>query len=309
MPPVVFVFLDGMGLGPPDDSNPFWKAPMKALRKILGGPLVAGAEQDHPGLHLSALDALLGIEGIPQSATGQTSLFTGINAVQRVGYHLPAFPNDLLREIVQEHSILRRATEKGYQATFANAYSPLYFEMVKRTNRRMSATTHAVLGANLPFRWISDLEKGKAIYWDITNEQLAKRYNIDIPIITPEQAGRNLAGISRTHDLVLYESFLTDVIGHKKQVDQALDILDRLDRFLGSLWDTVSPRTTVVVCSDHGNIENINRGNHTTNPVPLLVKGPEASAFCQARAITDVAGPILHVLERENDDISRFMSF
>ena len=135
MPPVVFVFLDGVGLGPPDESNPFWGAPMKATRKLLGGPLVAGAEQDRPGLHLSALDALLGIEGIPQSATGQTSLFTGINAVQRLGYHLPAFPNGLLRDIVQEHSILRRATEKGYQATFANAYSPLYFEMVKRANR------------------------------------------------------------------------------------------------------------------------------------------------------------------------------
>ena len=309
MPPVVFVFLDGVGLGPPDDSNPFWGAPMKATRKLLGGPLVVGAEQDRPGLHLSALDTLLGIEGIPQSATGQTSLFTGINAVQRLGYHLPAFPNGPLREIVQEHSILRRATEKGYRATFANAYSPLYFERVARTNRRMSATTHAVLGANLPFRWMSDLEKSQAVYWDITNEQLAQRYNIDIPTITPEQAGRNLAGISRTYDLVLYESFLTDIVGHKKQMGQALDVLDRLDRFLGRLWDTVSPKTTVIVCSDHGNIENINRGNHTTNPVPLLVKGPEVSAFRNARAITDVAGIVLHVLDREDGAMSNCMAF
>ena len=77
----------------------------------------------------------------------------------------------------------------------------------------------------------------------------------------------------------------------------ALNILDRLDRFLGSLWDAVSPQTTVILCSDHGNIEDLTRGVHTTNPVPLLVKGPGAPVFRNARSILDVAEPILRILE------------
>lgn len=152
MPPVVFIFLDGVGIGPAHDSNPFATAPMPALESLLGMPMVAGSEQVRTGLLLSALDTLLGVEGVPQSATGQAALFTGINVVQRLGYHLPAFPNGFLTELIHDHSILRRATDRGHRATFANAYSPLYFDMVKRERRRMSVTTHSVLGAKLPFR-------------------------------------------------------------------------------------------------------------------------------------------------------------
>ena len=294
---VVFVFLDGVGLGLSNESNPFWFARTTSICRILGAPLVSGSEQSQPDLSLIALDARLDVQGIPQSATGQVSLFTGINAAKVLGYHLPAFPNGPLKELVRTRSILRRAADLGYQATFANAYSPLYFEMVTQTNRPMSATTHAVLGADLPFRWMSDLEKGQAVYWDITNEHLVDQYGIDIPIIPPEEAGRNLAGLSTTHDLVLYESFLTDMVGHKKNRDQALQIIERLDRFLGSLWDNVSADTTTVICSDHGNIEDLNQGIHTLNSVPLLVKGPGAPAFEQARSITDLVEPILHILQ------------
>ena len=298
MPPVVFVFLDGVGLAAPHDSNPFSKATMKATTRLLGGPLVVGAEQSHTGLHLAALDAQLGVEGIPQSATGQVSLFTGVNAVQRLGFHLPAYPNAQLQELVREHSILHQATARGYRATFANAYSPLYFEMIKKAKRRMSATTHAVLGAEIPFRWLSDLEKGNAVYWDMTNEYLTEHYDIDIPIISAQQAGNNLARIARSNDLVLYESFLTDRVGHKKRPDEAITVLELLDHFLDGLWTAVAPDITVVISSDHGNIEDLRRSTHTTNPVPLLVTGPGADAFRQAQAITDVARGIIEVLER-----------
>jgi 2,3-bisphosphoglycerate-independent phosphoglycerate mutase len=299
VPRVVFVFLDGVGLGPADDYNPFNKAHLPAIQHVLDTPLIAGAERARPGLLLTALDALLGVDGIPQSATGQAALFTGINVVRQLGYHLPAYPNAILTKLLHDHSILRQATDRGYRATFANAYSPLYFEMVKREKRRMSATTHSVLGANLPFRWLEDLKQGQAVYWDVTNEQLVARFGIDIPIITPEQAGRNLAGLSRNHDLVLYESFLPDLIGHRRQMDEAIKTLELLDRFLGSLWANVTPDTTVVLCSDHGNIEDLSSGCHTTNPVPLLVKGPGAVLFEHARSLIDVATPIVTLLEED----------
>lgn len=125
-----------------------------------------------------------------------------------------------------------------------------------------------------------------------------RRFGIDAPIFTPEQAGQHLAGISRAHDLVLFESFLPDLIGHRRQMEEAKGMLALLDRFLGSLWTSVAPETTVLLCSDHGNLEDLRRGCHTINPVPLLVKGPGAAQFAGARSLIDVAQPLMALLDQ-----------
>jgi len=294
---VIFVFLDGLGLGPADDTNPLWLAPMPNLRRLLAGPLVAGRNVDRPGLLFKAIDALLGVQGLPQSATGQTALFTGVNAAQLLGQHLGAYPNARLIEVINQHNILKRATERGYRATFANAYTPLYFQLVRKRKRRHSATTLCVLAAGLPFRTLADLERGEAIYWDITNFYLAEHLHVAVPIIEPETAGQCLARLSRSYDLVLYESFLPDAVGHRKDREKALQVLDLLDRFFAGLLEEVGPTTTVVVSSDHGNLEEFPVGVHSTNPVPLLAVGPGAESLRQAQAITDVANGIMQVLE------------
>jgi 2,3-bisphosphoglycerate-independent phosphoglycerate mutase len=296
-PAVIFVFLDGLGLGPANETNPLWLAPMPNLRRLLGGPLVAGRNVDRPGLLFKAIDALLGVQGLPQSATGQTALFTGVNAAQLLGQHLGAYPSGSLIEVINEHNILKRATERGYRATFANAYTPQYFQLVKERKRRHSATTLSVLAAGLPFRTLADLERGEAVYWDITNFYLAGHIHMAMPIIEPETAGQRLARLSRDYDLVLYESFLPDAVGHQKDLETALEILDMLDRFFAGLLEEVGPTVTVVMSSDHGNLEEIGLRLHSTNPVPLLAVGPGAESFRQAQAITDVAGGIMRVLE------------
>lgn len=296
-PSVIFVFLDGLGLGPANDTNPLWLAPMPNLRRLLGGPLVAGLKVDRPGLLFKGIDALMGVPGLPHSATGQTALFTGVNAAQLLGRHQGAYPTGPLVEIINEHNILKRATERGYRATFANAYTPQYFQLVKERKRRHSATTLSVLAAGLPFRTLADLKRGEAVYWDITNFYLAEYLHVPVPIIEPETAGQRLARLGRSHDLVLYESFLPDAVGHQKEPEMVLEILDMLDRFFAGLLDEVGPTATVVMSSDHGNLEEIGARLHTTNPVPLLVAGPGAESFRQAQAITDVAGGIMRVLE------------
>ena len=298
-PNVIFLFLDGVGLGPAGDSNPFWLAPMPNLRQLLGGPLVDGHAIEQPGLLLKGIDACLGVEGRPQSATGQTALFTGVNAAQLLGYHLTAYPNAPLIELINEHNILKRATESGYRATFANAYTPTYFQLVKEGKRRHSATTLSVLAAGLPFRSMADLERGQAVYWDITHRFLNEYLKIPTPIIEPELAGQRLARLADEHELVLYECFLPDVIGHRKNVQEALILLETLDRFLAGLLKEMGPTVSLIVSSDHGNLEDLGIGIHTTHPVPLLVVGPGAGAFREARAITDVVGGIMAVLKGE----------
>jgi len=70
-----------------------------------------------------------------------------------------------------------------------------------------------------------------------------------------------------------------------------------LDRFFAGLLAEIGPAVTVVMSSDHGNLEEIGLGLHSTNPVPLLAVGPGAESLRQAQAITDVAGGIMQVLE------------
>ncbi len=304
-PSVIFVFLDGLGLGPADETNPLWLAPMPNLRQLLGGPLVAGLNVDRPGLLFKGIDALMGVPGLPHSATGQTALFTGVNAAQLLGRHRGAYPSGPLIEVINEHNILKRATEQGYRATFANAYTPQYFQLVKERKRRHSATTLSVLAADLPFRTLEDLKRGEAIYWDVTHFYLAEHLHMPVPIIEPETAGHHLARLGHSHDLVLYESFLPDAVGHRQGPETALEILDMLDRFFAGLLEEVGPMTTVIMSSDHGNLEEIGSRLHSTNPVPLLAVGPGAEFFRQAQSITDVAGGILWLLEEGITELER----
>ena len=63
---VVFLFVDGVGLRPPAADNPVNPEVCPTLCRLIekyGKPV----------------DARLGVEGIPQSATGQATMFTGVN--------------------------------------------------------------------------------------------------------------------------------------------------------------------------------------------------------------------------------------
>ena len=107
-------------------------------------------------------DPCLGIPGRPQSASGQTTILTGVNAPAQIGYHKQGFPNQALRDIIQTHSIFRQLTDAGVAPiTFANAYSRRFF--VERP-RWVSATTAAVEAAGLNFRTIDDCESRRSCF-------------------------------------------------------------------------------------------------------------------------------------------------
>jgi hypothetical protein len=297
---VIFVFLDGIGLGPADESNPFWGAETPHLRRLLGGPLVQGAEVCGPALLCRGIDATLGVPGLPQSGSGQTALFTGVNAAQLAGRHIFAFPTARLRQVIAERSVLKRAVERGLRATLANAYSDGYWEWVKKRRRgRHSASTLTNLAAGLPFRTFDDLRQGRAVYWDITHEVSRQHFQAELEPVSSHEAGRRLAHLGAAHHLVLYESFLPDLAGHRRLPWPVEWTLSRVDGLLGGLFEARPEGATVVVCSDHGNVEDSAFKGHTTNPVPLLVVGPGAGATVWegVRAITDVSGAILGWLD------------
>ena len=155
----------------------------------------------------------------------------------------------------------------------------------------MGASTLTALAADAPIPTLADLRDGRAVLWDITHEIASSYLGYELPLVSPEEAGERLARLAAEYDLVLFESFLPDLAGHRRIEPEW--VLPRLDQFLGSVLAHRPAETTLVVCSDHGNVEDASTKTHTANPVPLLAVGPAADSFCQAVDITDVAPAIL----------------
>ncbi len=296
---VIFVFLDGVGLAPHSSRNPFSAAQTPVLHELLGGSFTDEQAQQRPGLLLRPIDATLGVPGTPQSGTGQTALLTGLNTAQAVGRHQPNYPPTALQAVLAQRSIFRRVAEQQMNPTFANAFSPQYWQALANRRVRRSASVIAAEGADLRLRTLEDLRNGQALMWDITGEVLQSRYDIhDTPLLSPEQAGAVLTALARQHHLVFFESFLTDLVGHGRLPISDTEAIERIDGLIGGLLKTRHPADTVLITSDHGNIEDRSTRGHTCNPVPLLVIGPAAPVFAAVADCAGVADAIMHALNQ-----------
>ncbi len=296
---VCFVFLDGVGVGEPGPQNPLSDpANTPFLARLLGCVPVAGCEVRKPGLLFKPLDACLGVTGLPQSATGQTALFTGVNAPATLGHHMSARPGPTLQRIIAEKSVLKQAKDAGFRPLFANAFTKGYWEKAVQRHPGHSASTLSALAAGIELLTTEDLARGQAVYWDITHEVGPALLGREVPPpIPPEQAGRNLANLMNKFDLVLFESFLTDLSGHGRLPIPPSRVVQTVDRFLEGLLEALPEGVTLVLSSDHGNLEDVSTKTHTRNPVPLLVVGPGWECFLDAKALTDVTPGIMATLQ------------
>lgn len=243
-------------------------------------------------------DARLGVEGRPQSASGQTTILTGINAPATLGYHKQGFPNQAMRDIIKEHSLFLQLKRAGiHPIVFANAYTQLFFETRPRW---VSATTAAVEAAGIEFRNLEDLRAGRAVYQDYTNRLLIER-GMDVEPRTATEAGEILARIASQHRFTLYEYFITDKIGHAQDLKSAREVLVELASFLRTLLSRVDlKRTTVLLTSDHGNIEDLSARNHTLNQVPTLIWGKHKERMAaRIQSLADITPAILNILTEE----------
>jgi len=294
---LLMVFVDGVGLGDPDPAtNPFVRARTPTLRRLLGGPLAGPAPVQTAHAVMVPLDARLGVPGLPQSATGQTALLTGENAPALVGRHITAYPTPSLRALLDAHGLFTVLRRRGISAALANGYTEEYFAAVAARKLRYAAITLNALQAGIRLRGVEDLRAGRAVYHDLTNARLRER-GVAVPLVTPEDAGRHLAGIAGGHAFTLFEFFETDFAGHGRVPDR-VGVVERLDRFLGAVLDAADlAETLVLVTSDHGNLEDARTDSHTLNPVPaILVGAGRAELAPRLRAITDVAPACLDVL-------------
>src|SRR5215208_1648825 len=166
---VLFIFLDGIGLGENDPAiNPLARADMPNLKKLLDGrKLIKDAAPFH-GEHASllAIDPAVGVGGLPQSATGQAILLTGKNIPAELGYHYGPKPNPEVASYLNEGSLFSRFAKEGKNTALLNAYPPRYFQGIDSGKRIYSSIPLAVTNAGLSLFRHDALYEGRALSAD-----------------------------------------------------------------------------------------------------------------------------------------------
>ncbi|HXF82836.1 MAG TPA: metalloenzyme [bacterium] len=299
---VLFLFVDGVGIGADDPAvNPFVAAATPVLDRLLGRRLAALAGPLRTdGALLVPLDATLGVDGLPQSATGQTALLTGLNAPRAVGRHVTAYPTARLRELLAASNLFSQVRQAGGAVALANAYTSEYFAAVAAGELRHAAFTFAALSAGVPLRGLAELRAGQAVFHDLTNAR-PRAWGYDLPLSTPRTAGATLARIARAHHLTVFEFFLTDLAAHQRGELSPRTVVEMLDALIGGILAAADREELLfLMVSDHGNLEDGRQRQHTRNPVPALLVGAGREDVGNGlRDLTDVAPAVVRWLEAE----------
>ncbi len=300
---ILLIFLDGVGIGEEDyEFNPFFKYEFKTFKNIFG---------EVPSLHKQVLrngdvilfptDARLSVEGLPQSGTGQTSIFCGINASKIINQHFGPFPYSTLIPIIKEKNIFKHFLDKNEKVFFANAYPQIFFEYINSGKKRLSVTQWCVKSNSMKFNDVDDVLNGNALTPEITNAHWNIKLNYHLPEINSEISARRLLKISTENKLTVYEYFLTDHFGHGRIKDEMGSNLKVLDDFLFTILTEYDKTTTsIVICSDHGNLENLSIKTHTLNPALTIVASKKAEKFYEeVKNISQIKNGIINILDNE----------
>lgn len=297
----LFLFLDGVGIGDENpEINPFFSARLDNFRKIFGGvPSRDRQALQNGNSFVEPSDALLGVEGLPQSGTGQTALFTGVNAAKIIGMHFGPYPHSQIRPVLEEKNIFRVLKDLGADVYFANAFPRQFFEYVESGHRKLSATTMSCMMTGIPVCDAASLRKGEGISADITAERWPTELGYsDVTPVTAFEAGKRLGHIAGKHDFTMFEYFLTDKAGHDMNRKLAETSLENLDDLLGGVAHGGLDKLTILISSDHGNVEDLSVKTHTLNPSLTAVAGEHAEFFMgKLISICDVTPRIVELFK------------
>jgi hypothetical protein len=288
---VLFIFLDGIGLGENHpDKNPFARARMPNLNKLLDGRSLLKESAPFHGERatLLAVDPAVGVGGLPQSATGQAVLMTGINIPAELGYHYGPKPNPAVAAYLKEATLFSRFTKEGKKAALLNAYPPRYFDGIDSGKRLYSSIPLSVINAGLPLFRHDDLFAGRALSADFTGEGWRTMLGyLDAPIMEPTHAGQALGALASEYDFALFEYWASDYAGHKQEMENAIQLMEIFDGVLGGLVETWN-EGLILVTSDHGNMEDVSTRKHTDADVPALIIGEKQAREEFTRGMKDL---------------------
>jgi hypothetical protein len=308
---VAVLFIDGVGIGRNEPGeNP-----------LAGRDYLLSRFQDVPGAPLPhggrcfPVDPTFGVPGRPQSASNQTAILTGQPAPALIGRHVLGYPDAALRALLARHSIVKRLVAAGRTATFANSYPVAYLDALKLARRpagppeftlppaalrrlKASATTLAFTAGGVLLRTLEDARAGQGLTHDITGAQ-ARVHGLEAPQRTPAEAAAVFWQVAAEADFTLFEHYLADEAGHAQDFTAAREALDVFDAFTRAVVAARPPEARVLVCSDHGNVEDLSQRSHTLNPVPVLYFGPPDPELEALATVADVGRTVLRWLDAE----------
>lgn len=259
--PLIWLALDGVGHPADAPLGSPWETELPTLRPLIEAGL--------------ALDATLGVFGLPQSATGQTCWLTGQDGVAAMKGHFGPQPGPTLRRLLDTASLPVRLTRAGGRAALLNVYPPGYFEAQTRRAHHGCfpySFLAAGLALNPPGTPLSPLP--------LLSPTLGLEYRSPWAVQDSpgdwRRRGEALAAV-RGYDLLVFDAWFSDMLGHlggetpPDGLDAAAgEYLRRLDALLSGLLEAGA---AVVLSSDHGNFENLGVKSHTTARVPFAASG------------------------------------
>ena len=296
------IFLDGIGLGAADPlTNPFAVANTPTLHSLAAGKrwlAQTGRQQGERAVFLPT-DPRLGVPGRPQSGTGQATIFTGKNVPDLIGKHYGPKPDKATRDLLARDNLFCQVVARGKSAALLEAYPPGWHRAVESGRRLRSSYQQAAHEAGVPIFGQEALQSGDALSVDWTGEQWpAPPGYPQLPLRSTHEAGVLLVTLARRYDFSLFAHWPSDVIGHRGTLAEGVALLERFDEVMAGLlsaWD--DNEGLVILCSDHGNMEEIGNRRHTCNDVPTVVIGQQRGLFDESfRTLADIAPRILRAL-------------
>ncbi len=286
MPKLIFIFFDGIGIGTPATSNPFFAAQADYFPLYQDGCILPD------GTPIKPIDACLGIAGMPMSATGQTTLFTGINTPALLNEHRDSYPDTIMRKIIKNKNLFAMVKKNNFYPRFLNAFpghaalfTPNHIridnngelqysvEFQNSVRRSLSVTTCMMIANQMIPYGKMDIHREMSLFHDYTNLSLNSDKE-SFPLFSPEKAAQIIFNVSRKYDLLLYEYFQTDFYGHGFEMNDCIQLIHGLNRLLKHLIALLDRENdTLLITSDHGNLEDSTTYLHTFNPVPLITWG------------------------------------
>lgn len=300
---LLFIFVDGVGIGKKDEKiNPFFSKKYNFFSRFFDEfPSIKNARINKEFISVFPINAKMGVKGLPQSGTGQTSIFCGINAQKILGEHFGPYPHSKLRPFIEEKNLLIELIKNNLKVTFVNAYPKEFFEYIKSGRKKLSVTTLSCQYANIRLKDINDLISEEAISAEITNKYWIEKFNYELNYQNPHKAGEILFNICKKNNLTMFEYFLTDHAGHSMSFSFAEEVLTNLDGLLEGFYEKLiksNENINILIVSDHGNIEDLSKKTHTLNPALGLAIGKENLFFANnIKSLKDIKNSILKYFE------------
>lgn len=284
MPRILFLFVDGIGLGEDNpDINPFAVANTPTLHNLTNGQkwLRDIGKQESERAIFIPTDPRLGVKGRPQSGSSQAVILTGKNIPELIGRHYGPKPDEQTRNLLEDDNFFKMVKRQGKTAALLDAYPDRLLADIARGYTLPSSIQYAAIHSGQDLFTIEDLQAKRAMTAEWTGKPL-RDYTKDerIPVYTPQEAGELMVTLARQYDFAFHSHWMTDLVGHRGPFERGVMLLEMLDGVMEGIlskWD--DDEGLVILTSDHGNMEHIGDRRHTENDVPTLIIGNQKDAF------------------------------